>query len=447
MAAFSKLEYSCYELGHTWTPHCSHASIGILMIAFKEAFKIYAPLYLTTALLKGRKLDYYLSKLLPEILRSSLFLATNCGGFITSFCLHRYLLGFASFISVGLSPGFMASFISILIERKNRRGLLALYTATIAVESLLRMLISRGLVRTINNIEVLVFSITAAVYMYLYRMGSLKEAALSGIRFFIGQDELPHSQKSDVSSSVKKQVRFQLNRNIKHVLDESLKQLRNGLKHSTCPHTYSCLSYVLEGAGRNILIGYGLQSIIRLFTGLPRFIQKPSRIIGALINIDNFKLAAFIGSFNCVFRLVSCLLRWLRNKDDELHAVVAGFLAGFSMLWYKSTTIAMYMTSKLCEILYFKGIKRGCVPYIKYADILLYTISTGVLLHTAIAEPHNLRPAYYRFIMKCTGNKLCLVNRQLLDGFGVKSSQMIPDFWPDYDPRFTDLASRNQIQQ
>ena len=49
---------------------------------------------------------------------------------------------------------------------------------------------------------------------------------------------------------------------------------------------------------------------------------------------------------------VNCLLRWLRDKDDSLHGMVAGFLAGWSMLWYKSQTIALYAAFKLAEVCY-----------------------------------------------------------------------------------------------
>ncbi len=47
---------------------------------------------------------------------------------------------------------------------------------------------------------------------------------------------------------------------------------------------------------------------------------------------------------------VNCLLRWLRNEDNELHGLLAGFVAGLSMMWYKSSTIAMYFASKLVEV-------------------------------------------------------------------------------------------------
>mgnify|MGYP001796759621 FL=1 len=39
-----------------------------------------------------------------------------------------------------------------------------------------------------------------------------------------------------------------------------------------------------------------------------------------------------------------------------------------------------------------------------------------------------------------------LVNRQLLEKvFGVESATLYPDFWPDYDPRFTTMINAADV--
>ncbi|KAG2456322.1 TM135 protein, partial [Polypterus senegalus] len=110
---------------------------------------------------------------------------------------------------------------------------------------------------------------------------------------------------------------------------------------------------------------------------------------------------------NCISYCVkgtSCLLRWLRNLDDELHALIAGFLAGVSMMFYKSTTISMYLASKLVE---------------------------------AVMEVQNLRPSYWKFLQRLTKGRFALMNRKALDAFGTKASQQFKGFIPRLDPRFT----------
>ena len=42
-----------------------------------------------SAVLKGRSLKYFMTRLPSEVLRSSVFLAANCFFFLGFFCLHR----------------------------------------------------------------------------------------------------------------------------------------------------------------------------------------------------------------------------------------------------------------------------------------------------------------------------------------------------------------------
>ncbi|KAJ8311087.1 hypothetical protein KUTeg_011361 [Tegillarca granosa] len=53
MAILSKptsLEFTCYELGHTWTPSCKKATADVVIQVFKQGLMIYGPLYLERSL-------------------------------------------------------------------------------------------------------------------------------------------------------------------------------------------------------------------------------------------------------------------------------------------------------------------------------------------------------------------------------------------------------------
>ena len=39
------IDYSCYELGLTWTPNCSAAATEVFICSFIESIKVYAPVY------------------------------------------------------------------------------------------------------------------------------------------------------------------------------------------------------------------------------------------------------------------------------------------------------------------------------------------------------------------------------------------------------------------
>ena len=68
------------------------------------------------------------------------------------------------------------------------------------------------------------------------------------------------------------------------------------------------------------------------------------------------------------------------------------------------------------------GVKKKILPLYKSFDVILYALSTSFVLWAAMFEPHNLRAAYWRFLLKITNNKLMLVDRYALDSFGTKAS-------------------------
>ncbi len=173
MVAFSKqyLPFSCYEVGHTWTPFCPSASSGVGLSCFEEGLKIYSSVYLVfiycltystliiypdscsqlSALLSGKLPNISQCKrIFSSIVQSSFFLACNGFCFISAFCicryvivykfvityliilmLHRKLFGRFGLLSSGFFPSFVANIIAILVERPTRRPALAIYVTNV----------------------------------------------------------------------------------------------------------------------------------------------------------------------------------------------------------------------------------------------------------------------------------------------------------------------------
>ncbi|XP_063402438.1 transmembrane protein 135-like isoform X4 [Mytilus trossulus] len=440
----SKITCTCYELGHTWTPSCKKASLDVMIEVFKQAVKVYGSLYAIAGIIQRRNKDYFLKSFPAQLARSTIFLTTNGTLFITFFCLWRKLIGHFYYLSISFVPALTASYVAILLERKSRRGLLALYMANIATETLYRMVVARGWFKPVPHGEVILFSIASAGYLYLFRKNSLPKSILSTFSKLIGKDELPSTALSEETEKQEpvpvRQNGFQQQIKQNKSIQTVVRWLKDQSKHRLCQHKNSCIYYTLKGLLRNFCIGYGIQGVVKVLGSLTKIIRTPNALLQAIKHKDNFKLGAFLGCFVAIFRAVNCLLRWLRDKDDSLHGMVAGFLAGWSMLWYKSQTIALYAAFKLAEILYFKGISKGLVPYIKCADIIIYSLSTALVFHAAVVEPHNLRPAYWRFLLNVTGNKFAMMNRQILVPHLPNAANIQPNYWPDYDLLHTNLV-------
>ncbi|XP_030009985.1 transmembrane protein 135 [Sphaeramia orbicularis] len=464
MAAFSKLPHNCYEIGHTWDPSCVQSAVDVTRGALEVSFKIYAPLYLIAAVLRRRKKDYYFKRLLPEILRSTSFLTANGGLYIVFFCILRKLLGGFYSWSAGFGSALPASYIAILLERKSRRGLLTIYMTNLATETIFRMAVTRGIIKPIKHGEVLLFCITASLYMFFFRSkDGLKGFAFSALKFIIGKEEIPtHSALADHSHSralertaaietVNSQPSAERHISRRKTLIAYTRELlesicKKGPRHRCCKHYQdNCISYCVKGFVRMFSIGYLIQCCLKVPSAFRHMFSKPSRLPSLLYNKENFQLGAFLGSFVSIYKGTSCLLRWLRNIDDELHALIAGFLAGMSMFFYKSTSISMYLFSKLVETMYFKGIEAGRFPYFPHADTVIYAISTAICFQAAVMEVQNLRPSYWKFLLRLTKGRFALMNRQLLDVFGTQASRDFKGFVPKLDPRYTTVPSQTVL--
>ncbi|XP_037125279.1 transmembrane protein 135 [Syngnathus acus] len=462
MAALSKITHSCYEVGHTWNPSCLQSAVEITRCALEVSFKIYAPLYLIAAILRRRKKDYYLKRLLPEILRSTSFLSTNAGLYILFFCILRKLLGGFYSWSAGFGSALPASYLAILLERKSRRGLLTIYMTNLATETLFRMAVTRGFIKPIKHGEVLLFCITASLYMFFFRnKDGLKGFSFSALKFIVGKEEIPsHSALAEQIPATPQEVLDSSepsrapptrmgSRSISLLAytGEFLESIcKRGPKHRCCKHRHdNCISYCVKGFVRMFSVGYLIQCCLKVPSAFRYLFSKPSQLPSLFYNKDNFQLGAFLGSFVSIYKGASCLLRWLRDIDDELHALVAGFLAGTSMFFYKSTSISMYLFSKLVETLYFKGIEAGHFPYFPQADTYLYAISTAICFQAAVMEMQNLRPAYWKFLLRLTKGRFGLMNRQLLDVFGTQASRNFGGFVPQLDPRYVSMPSHTML--
>ncbi|KAJ7997530.1 hypothetical protein DPEC_G00229970 [Dallia pectoralis] len=454
MTALSKIPHTCYEIGHTWNPSCVMSTLEITAGALEVSFKIYAPLYLIAAILRRRKKDYYVKRLLPEILQSTSFLTANGGLYIAFFCILRRLLGGFTSWSTGFGAALPASYIAILMERKSRRGLLTIYMANLATETLFRMAVTRGIVNPLKHGEVLLFCFTASLYMFLFRSkDGLKGFSFSALKFIVGKEEIPtHSvltehnypqpldtpvtteiQRSPGSTGSPASGRRSIVALTRRLLESICKQ---GPRHRCCKHNQdNCISYCVKGFVRMFSVGYLIQCCLKVPSVFRQMFTKPSRLPSLFYNKENFQLGAFLGSFVSIYKGTSCLLRWVRNIDDELHALIAGFLAGTSMFFYKSTTISMYLFSKLVETLYFKGIETGHFPYFPHADTLIYAVSTAICFQAAVMEVQNLRPSYWKFLLRLTKGRFDFMNRRVLDVFGTQASRDFYGFIPKLNPR------------
>nr|XP_002129471.2 transmembrane protein 135 isoform X1 [Ciona intestinalis] len=430
--------YTCYEIGHTWEPRCTIASLDTIRDSLKFSLKVYLTFYTVTGLVKLRNKKHRnlkeIRKLFRDVLQSSVFLSANGVLFMSSFCFFRHLFG-KFYGWHGLLCGFVAGYFSLIIERKSRRGALALYLTNLSAEIIFRAAKSNGLVHTIPNGEVLLFSLASAGFMSLFRQrDGLPESIQTLVQYLVGKVEGHDPVTNEVKCSKvipgRKTLLF-------------LKKMFNRTpKHWSCPHQYGCLGYIIQGCLPRFAVGYGVEMALNILQ-----VIRGRKKIKDLIRISgNLSLAMFLGGFSLLFRLTNCILRWLHGKDSpQLFGAISGLVAGSSFYFYKSPTIALYAMFKLLHILLLKLVDKGYLPDIPNIERYIYATMLAIILHTACVGPQFMRPGYWRFISGVSGEKFPFMFRKLMVPFASQAMTLYPDFIPNLNPQFVKTPEVLQI--
>ncbi|KAK7082835.1 hypothetical protein SK128_017091 [Halocaridina rubra] len=431
MTTYSKiLPYSCYELGHCWEPSCARSSFEICIISFIESCQIYGVVYLLTGLIQLRQMTLESGKkLLKDYLRSSCFLCLNGCCYIGTFCVLRHLLRHINFVTASFMPGFLASVIAILVERPERRPLLAIYVTNVATESLWNTAVEYGYARNIPRGEILIFVGTMMVLGYYYRSSKpLSKMINTALQFFFGHNESGRMIDSRNVSPAPEPISSRPSHLtwVQRLLAVFTK------KHSRCPHKKGCVPHFLGTALWGFSQGFLFQLCLKVLPSIPHLIRSPGKLLPLVRSKGNVNAGLFVAWFSAFFKGTCCVGRWWHGKDKPSHGVLAGALAGLAMYFYSAPTIALYLMWKTFEGLYKKGCDAGYLPQIPGSVEFLYCLSTGYLFHTAVIDCRNLKPSYKHFLGRLTWERMFQYNRHLLDGYGFESGIGFEHYWPPY---------------
>ncbi|XP_046848980.1 transmembrane protein 135-like [Xenia sp. Carnegie-2017] len=371
MVAFSKCSRITSEKAfHPWSSSSSYVALEVFSSIFRRSFKMYGSLYLFAAFLRRKNWEYFKKELLPEILQSTTFLSINGGLFVALICLFRKILGVLTYPTSCFIPAAIASYSAILVERPQRRGLLALYTFNNAIEAVFNALVQNNIIKKVPYGEVYIFCCATGLLMYLYRKNKLNNGFLRSI------------------------VRFLLN--------EKANGDSNGPSNNHLVIDYKNIYRRLLAPFKAFSLGYLVEVLPRIL----KSISMPRKIPTHLLDKSNFYLGFFLGSFVSTFQLIEFLMTVIRRKRDSLNSLMAGAASGLSLLFYRSSTISLYLLTKVLEIVLKNGQLEGYIPFLPHVDVIVYTISTATIFHMCFLHPLSVRPSYWKFICHVTNDKV-----------------------------------------
>ncbi|XP_023301727.2 transmembrane protein 135-like [Lucilia cuprina] len=425
---------TCQQFQHPWTDKCVNASVGLLFASTPYCLRVYSMVYLLSMIMRHKIPTLKdLRKMVMGILQSTAFLVTNAYTFIMFNCLLRNMLGRYYFSTVAFWPCFLGSFSAILVERPQRRPLLALYVANVATETLWNMAESRGWVKSIPNGQVLLFGASISILLYLYRLGlhktSCRDSLFDILRIFVGKPEegpmkaTEVGDRTDVPQSNRSRPPVNLNtiNGWVQVYSRLVEKLKG--KHACCPHRSSCVHNAVMGGLKPMVGGIGLQVALKILLNVKRIAQNKMHWKKTIFNKQTLNLGLFLGSFSFLYKSVSCGLRHIFNRDDPRFAIPAGMIGSISFAYYPDVTVALYVMWKMLQVVYNLGIDKKKLPHIPGFTMFLYAFCTAVLFHAGILEARNLRQSYFKFLQDISGGRLSKFNMVPLDVYGLNSSQ------------------------
>lgn len=460
--------YNCYEVGHGWTPYCSGAAVEVGASAFKNALPLYTSLYLFTQLGLQRRYDpKAFGETFKSILTSCSFLSFNLLSGMALSCILRNNSDRYYYRIQCILPGFIASYMSLLIERPSRRPALAFYLANMSSELLFKWIVNEGYMVPVPHGETVLFAIGMACWLHYVRVhGFSHDPVSTALKFLIGPLEAKSRRRTkpspsggpltgangssqqaavmrggelametDESQEINAQLlsqaenhettstiatiegsgRHKKSKGKLAAMDENINHFLNqyfGCYH-VCPHKgVSCLNYTLTPTITRFIWGYLGRSAMNLLPRARLLLKHPGQAFReALTAQSSINFGLFLGTFVGASRACHCILRRATGEQQVWHSSVAGGVSGLSMLFSPKSTLSTYVIWKCLEQYFFLAAERGQIKRVNEIIGLIYAVSVNVLLYIFALEPRFIRPSYMKFIDKISDHKLHQVNR------------------------------------
>lgn len=284
---------------------------------------------------------------------------------------------------------FVACYLGISVEDPNRQRELTVYTSSVAVDSLFRMLVARGWAKPLKHGRALIFVAGLAISSWLFsRNRTTPGTHTSSMRWIAG------------NRLAERPVVFT------RAIDQSLGIKSESLQTTTQKDT----AYVLNGAIRGFTAGMGLRLIGMIL----------SRRFNAAAVIDKFKFSSFLGLLVGLYRLVTVLTSKPGEQMGTTASLLAGTISGLSSFFSPSIELSMFAAGKTVDALIRpppadpnapngprrNGFRQRMGQKSTQLVKLTFAVACALVYYCVVFENHNVRPSYMKFLQTTSANNL-----------------------------------------
>ncbi|KAL8144390.1 hypothetical protein V2J09_017422 [Rumex salicifolius] len=205
-----------------------------------------------------------------------------------------------------------------------------------------------------------------------------------------------------------------------------LRQKRASIHHTNppcppCDHDAdeSCLAHAVGNLCQTFLLSYGVRVgvgiLLRAFKlarghsyssilDLKQLVSEKDLIVRE----EACRIGLLFGGFTGSYHALRCLLRKLRKKETPFNAMLAGSIAGLSILALddpnRRRTLALYLLARVAQCAYNSAKAKNKFhlwgSHWRHGDSLLFALASAQVMYAFIMRPETLPKSYHDFIQK-----------------------------------------------
>lgn len=295
------------------------------------------------------------------------------------FYSNRQLTGSFYYTICSLVPGFVSSFLAFNIESEKRRSMLAFYVLNVASANL-KVFKQKRLVEMILFMSIMppLLYLSGKNYNTHDILGQFLTLVLGKEELLIKQELTKTPNKAADVNDVDNLSTLLPSSNFSNLsfCDKFFSCKLISKSHKSCPHSRSCLIYILNGFGRAFLVGWLSSQIMITVSQVFRIYSNPKLLYKTLSSSSSQRFASFLATYTSIFKLVNCLLRWANDGKSDWHVALAAALSSPSILIYPGSPILRHLFWKLIKV-----VSKLFYIDIKIHHSLFYLLVSLLLFH------------------------------------------------------------------
>ncbi|CAK8571973.1 unnamed protein product [Lathyrus sativus] len=195
----------------------------------------------------------------------------------------------------------------------------------------------------------------------------------------------------------------------------------NNLESPPCSHgpDESCIAHAIGNLCQTFLLSYGVRVGIGILLRAFKLARRQSysslldlkQLVSEkdlIVREEACRIGLLFGGFTGSYHALRCLFRKLRKKETAMNAILAGSVAGFSILALNDSnrrrTLALYLLARLAQCAYNSAKSKDKFhlwgSHWRHGDSLLFSLACAQVMYAFVMRPESLPKSYQEFIQK-----------------------------------------------